>query len=1137
MYSTQIYNFLTKYKADLKEGVYTPFFDSKTYNTFSNSTTEDGTRIMEVLSALTSAMTDNGKNGYVRRLNLTIEALGVVSYLTSLGVNLSTGIKLINTEYISKYLKESLKQNIVNDNQDSTSKYTAFAKLERELVLKIQEFDSAEEKTQIPEHPGEIKTKDLEVSLKGQRAEKTKEYYLNELNYLRNFRTFQETANSFFDVGNLIRLNKGVEAEFENGDKIEDSILKVQKESFPIDTKGAFENHKLVQKNLEIFKAYRKASESAFVERVPLFQSIKKLVLNSLKERLTNPTSTKRDLIKSLYSYLSTNAYYKLLFDNGVQLGNKNKYSTIGAAKEEDFTNLLEQNLELKKNIPGFENNPFIKLLRHNVKEGVFYINFDTRTKTNPIFQNRIIDGIDELFRNPGTKDYIKNLFYYLAAKDALLFKNNSFLSVLPSYMFNPVSQGLDNSLNLLKKGQDSSLISEYIKVFGKDQSTLLKEFLEIYLRSKPNSYNLVYKKHIKTAPGITAGETSLVFDTRKGLDNAYVKKGLENLKEGSSIKVDFNIKGETITSSGTITKLRDLGDVLEVNIRSSKDKKYKNWVIDKSTGELLQRSDEGITPIPDAVLHYSELSPEIKESNDKIRKENHTELQKIFTPVFNGTFLEYNFPFVIKTQDQVFVLQKVDNKDPKITDNNYRGTKAEYSSTFLMNSSFGKSIQENEEAENPEYKKYSIKDIKYDKRQRFSDATSNEVPDFVGQNSPDYTSVPGYLNFKPNPALQKADVSTVPSQEEAKSTAKTIASVNPYDTDITSDFETKIKNPFNNNAERKPSQHYSNLTVPGGTNYTENEIAIPGQLVEKKPQGVSVKQGVSELFEYNPELANAVYEAVGFNQLITPKDRIVFGHPGIGKTYLRESGRTDVIDFDSDYKTRINERFNLPKGFKARNDFQKSNKEEYQKAVRELWIEAKQEAKSKGKQLFASDMILLREFANDFDKVITMSKDTFVNRAKQRNDYTEGETEKWKNSLDTEISKINKSKVINTSEYLSDLFITPQQKQQAQQQYSQYLESLNKPNTNPVLQSSQQEQVKKFVELQERLSNKEFIEGAKGVYESTFALQELGTQEEYNDYIARVSLGIIRNPSSGEYNYTSQVKDIVYHASNIDFT
>ena len=246
-----------------------------------------------------------------------------------------------------------------------------------------------------------------------------------------------------------------------------------------------------------------------------------------------------------------------------------------------------------------------------------------------------------------------------------------------------------------------------------------------------------------------------------------------------------------------------------------------------------------------------------------------------------------------------------------------------------------------------------------------------------------------------------------------------------------------------------------------------------------------------------------------GNQSLITSNDKVIFGHPGIGKTYLKERGRTDVIDFDSDYKIKINEKFNLPKGFKARNDFQKSNKEEYQQFLRELWNEAKKESKRTGKQLFASDMILLREFADDFDKVITMSKGTFINRAKQRNDYTPGEegTEGWKKSLDIEIAKIDKSKVFTTDKYLSEL-----------------------------LSNTEQEQVKKFAELQERLSNKEFLEGAKDAYKSTPALQQLGTQEEYNDYIARVSLGIIKNPSNGEYNYTSQVKDIVYHGTDAKF-
>ena len=48
----------------------------------------------------------------------------------------------------------------------------------------------------------------------------------------------------------------------------------------------------------------------------------------------------------------------------------------------------------------------------------------------------------------------------------------------------------------------------------------------------------------------------------------------------------------------------------------------------------------------------------------------------------------------------------------------------------------------------------------------------------------------------------------------------------------------------------------YESLTVPGGTNYTENEIAIPDILVEE-PSNVPIKKGVDFVFEQNPELAN----------------------------------------------------------------------------------------------------------------------------------------------------------------------------------------------------------------------------------------------------------------------------------------
>lgn len=160
------------------------------------------------------------------------------------------------------------------------------------------------------------------------------------------------------------------------------------------------------------------------------------------------------------------------------------------------------------------------------------------------------------------------------------------------------------------------------------------------------------------------------------------------------------------------------------------------------------------------------------------------------------------------------------------------------------------------------------------------------------------------------------------------------------------------------------------------------------------------------------------------WKQKLLSTDKIIFGHPGIGKSFLRETNN-NIIDFDTDYKIKINEEFNLSKGFKALNSWRVNNEDIYKDRVRKLWKDAVNESKKTGKILVASDMLLLREFEKDFDKVITISKDTFINRAKQRNDYTQGETENWKNNLDNTISRVDKNKIIVTDKYLSDLFET----------------------------------------------------------------------------------------------------------------
>lgn len=154
--------------------------------------------------------------------------------------------------------------------------------------------------------------------------------------------------------------------------------------------------------------------------------------------------------------------------------------------------------------------------------------------------------------------------------------------------------------------------------------------------------------------------------------------------------------------------------------------------------------------------------------------------------------------------------------------------------------------------------------------------------------------------------------------------------------------------------------------------------------------------------------------------------DRIIWGHPGIGKTTYRDKNASTVLDFDTDFKPLVAKKLGLPvqeqnsKGLNAwRNS---SNEEEFKKVMREVWKEAVNESKSSGKRLVVSDMMFLRENENDFDKIITTSKDTFIKRAVARGDNSEG-LSSWKANIDKVIANVTKSKLLTTNGYFSDLF------------------------------------------------------------------------------------------------------------------
>jgi hypothetical protein len=213
------------------------------------------------------------------------------------------------------------------------------------------------------------------------------------------------------------------------------------------------------------------------------------------------------------------------------------------------------------------------------------------------------------------------------------------------------------------------------------------------------------------------------------------------------------------------------------------------------------------------------------------------------------------------------------------------------------------------------------------------------------------------------------------------------------------------------------------------------------------------VKEGVDFVFEQNPELANKVYEVLGFNNVISYKDKIIWGHPAIGKTTMLESNPNAFIDWDNEFNrkrdnwiaSKSNNVIGSTEFKKARNEYMinYNNHKDYTAFVTEEWSKIKEKANKENKTLIASPHMLLNLFPNDFNKVITMSDKTFIDRAIKRSGGDEVNSKLWKEGINKTLMSVDKSKIIETDKYINDLFITPQQKQQALQLYSQYLNTI----------------------------------------------------------------------------------------------
>lgn len=188
--------------------------------------------------------------------------------------------------------------------------------------------------------------------------------------------------------------------------------------------------------------------------------------------------------------------------------------------------------------------------------------------------------------------------------------------------------------------------------------------------------------------------------------------------------------------------------------------------------------------------------------------------------------------------------------------------------------------------------------------------------------------------------------------------------------------------------------------------------------------------------------------------------DKIVWGHPGLGKTTFKENNPNNVLDFDTDFKPEVAKRLGLNKESQTSEGLNEwrteENEEEFKAVMRKVWKEAVAESKKTGKMLVVSDMMFLKENEADFDKVVTTSEKTFIDRASRRGDNTEG-LSSWKSNIDKTLSAVDSNKIVETDKYFSEI----QQTQQSGQVVKTPLEGVS----NDAIAEMSDENYKELVE------------------------------------------------------------------------
>jgi len=539
--------------------------------------TEDNKRIMDVNSTLTSSMTDNTKYGYNSKLNLDIETLSVVSMLVMNRVRLYDALRLVNSQYVVKYLKDS-QQFAIQSTSEEMAKKEVDTELINELIKKARDASGGtltnEEISKAARGP--VTQNDLRlVVLHNPRSKmlskmsinERNQYYKNldsqeyydylmaELRILNAYLTISKKHSpEFIAFSQIVKLTKGIasstkETSFKGDEDLRHYLktlnLKLvetkdgwrvdygdaKPEELPLyDFKNILNNHLISLANLSVFADKTEAQKNYFISQTSFAEKLRTLINKGLKKRMKNKIRTKAmtQLRRDMESFLMIRAWRNSLPEN--ERENLNNYLYNHIAEKNGVKSLVDLKQELLRMYPHLEKNlMFTQVFFKNDGEGVLSkVETNTRTKGNKGFEGMIMSAVRSMANNEGYP-LINAMIKHLIAKNGLQFKNESPVGLLaPSIYGNefPFSQLMDSYTDMLNTLDDAA----FKEMFGMTPVELMEEFQELFMLDINNRdyitkltegrtlKNPILEK-AKTNP-VTVTETGFTVDFDKGVQN-----------------------------------------------------------------------------------------------------------------------------------------------------------------------------------------------------------------------------------------------------------------------------------------------------------------------------------------------------------------------------------------------------------------------------------------------------------------------------------------------------------------------------------------------------------------------------------------------------------------------------------------